>query len=196
MGGLLVVDTLIAMASCRPDNGAPLWPKIIAVIAFDTPVCHFIFRPVSFNFYQYFGLHPSLFKHKLTESIGYAQQAGKIGQSLWSIGQKFTASSFASSAHSSQPLAITAPPTANAGWAKWAPAAYGVGGALFAGAAAGAAYYRKDDLGLGYKWMTDHMKYVGNLWDQDALARRMEKVNSICAELEIHFRWYGILFLK
>jgi hypothetical protein len=38
MGGLLIADTLIAMASSLPDPSVPLWPKIIAVIAFDTPV--------------------------------------------------------------------------------------------------------------------------------------------------------------
>jgi hypothetical protein len=38
MGGLLVADTLIQMADSRVDKEAPLWPKIVAVIAFDTPV--------------------------------------------------------------------------------------------------------------------------------------------------------------
>jgi hypothetical protein len=49
-----------------------------------------------------------------------------------------------------------------------------VGGALLAGAAAGASYYKRDDLGLGYSWATDHMKYVSHLWDGDALGRRVE----------------------
>jgi len=177
MGGLLIADTLLAMADSRPDKEAPLWPKIIAVIAFT----------------QYYGLNPSMFKHKLTEGIGYAQQAGKIGQSLFAIGQKFTGGSNASmassaaSATSASPLAITAPPAS--GWSKWAPAAYGIGGALVAGAAAGTAYWKKDDLGMGYTWMTDHMKYVGNLWDQDALKRRMGRVQEVSDELGIRFRW-------
>jgi hypothetical protein len=38
MGGLLVADTFLAMAASRPDKGAPLWPKIVALLAFDTPV--------------------------------------------------------------------------------------------------------------------------------------------------------------
>lgn len=38
MGGLLAADTLINLASSRPDPQAPLWPNIIACIAFDTPV--------------------------------------------------------------------------------------------------------------------------------------------------------------
>lgn len=38
MGGLLIADTLLEMFHSRPDKDAPLWPKIIAVIAYDTPV--------------------------------------------------------------------------------------------------------------------------------------------------------------
>jgi hypothetical protein len=38
MGGLLIADTLIAMHKSRPDPKAPLWPRIIALVAFDTPV--------------------------------------------------------------------------------------------------------------------------------------------------------------
>lgn len=39
MGGLLAADTFLAMADSRPDKTAPLWPKIVACLAFDTPVC-------------------------------------------------------------------------------------------------------------------------------------------------------------
>jgi len=38
MGGLLAADTLLAIANSQPDKEAPLWPRIIACIAFDTPV--------------------------------------------------------------------------------------------------------------------------------------------------------------
>jgi hypothetical protein len=38
MGGLLAADALLAIANSRPDKEAPLWPRIIACIAFDTPV--------------------------------------------------------------------------------------------------------------------------------------------------------------
>jgi hypothetical protein len=41
MGGLLAADTFLAMVNSRPDKAAPLWPKIIACLAFDTPVCVF-----------------------------------------------------------------------------------------------------------------------------------------------------------
>jgi hypothetical protein len=38
MGGLLAADALLAFVNSRPDKNAPLWPNIIACIAFDTPV--------------------------------------------------------------------------------------------------------------------------------------------------------------
>lgn len=38
MGGLLVADSLCEFVNTRADKKAPLWPKIIACIAFDTPV--------------------------------------------------------------------------------------------------------------------------------------------------------------
>jgi hypothetical protein len=38
MGGLLAADILIQLADSRVDKVAPLWPRVIALIAFDTPV--------------------------------------------------------------------------------------------------------------------------------------------------------------
>ena len=60
-------------------------------------------------------------------------------------------------------------------WAKWAgPAAYAVGGAIVAGAAAGSAYYQREQLSSGISWATEHMQYVGNLWDEPALKKRID----------------------
>ena len=48
MGGLLAADSLIGMVNSRPDKLAPLWPKIVACIAFDTPVRRCTEEPQSF----------------------------------------------------------------------------------------------------------------------------------------------------
>jgi hypothetical protein len=40
MGGLLAADSLHAFIHSRSDVNAPLWPNIIACLAFDTPVYH------------------------------------------------------------------------------------------------------------------------------------------------------------
>ena len=61
-------------------------------------------------------------------------------------------------------------------WGRWAPAAYTVGGALIAGAAAGAAYYHRADIGTSYGTLMEHMQYVGVLWDKDALVERVRKL--------------------
>lgn len=42
-----------------------------------------------------------------------------------------------------------------------------------AGAVAGTAYYRRADIETGYGALTEHMQYVGALWDKDALAARV-----------------------
>lgn len=85
----------------------------------------------------------------------------------------------------------TTPPnaqTSGSSWSKWAPAAYAVGGALVAGAAVGGAYYKREDLGQGYTWATDHMKYVRNLWDEDALKRRVETLLDVEKDMGVVFR--------
>ncbi|KAL0949364.1 hypothetical protein HGRIS_009433 [Hohenbuehelia grisea] len=158
MGGLLAADSLLEFIRTRPDQTAPLWPKIIACIAFDTP---------------YLGLHPFVFKNSASKAFEYASTAHSTVSSILGT---FSGKSPAAAAKGPVP-AIAAPPStqaASSGWSKWAPAAFAVGGALMAGAAAGGVYYKRDDIGEGYSWFTDHMKYVGNLWNEGALKARVE----------------------
>lgn len=68
------------------------------------------------------------------------------------------------------------------------PAAYAVGGALIAGAAAGTAYYKREDLGGAYAWAGDHMKYVGTLWDEKRLQVRLDTLLQIENEMNVSFR--------
>lgn len=42
-----------------------------------------------------------------------------------------------------------------------------------AGAVAGTAYYHRSDIETSYGALTQHMQYVGALWDKDALAERV-----------------------
>ena len=65
---------------------------------------------------------------------------------------------------------------------------YAVGGAILAGAVAGGAYYKRDDLTQGLSWATDHMKYVGNLWDEESLNQRVEALIDIEKERGVIFR--------
>jgi hypothetical protein len=139
MGGLLAADTLLEFIKSRPDHKAPLWPKIVACLAFDTP---------------YLGLHPFVFKNTATKAGEYISAAQGVGSAVF--GSFFSQNSSTPGAAGPSAGALPAPP--KTGWAKWAPAAYAVGGAMLAGAAAGGAYWKKDEIGAGVTWANDHMK--------------------------------------
>lgn len=49
-------------------------------------------------------------------------------------------------------------------------------------AAAGTAYARRQDIGSGVTWAQDHMKYVGNLWDEQKLGERVERLMKLSKE--------------
>lgn len=180
MGGLLAADTLCAFIKSRPDEGAPLWPRVIGCIAFDTP---------------YLGLHPFVFKNSATKVAEVADTARTIvSDVLYFVGK----SQDTSQAKPNPPLPQIAPAkesesTSKAtGWARWAPAAYTVGGAIAAGAAAGAAYWRREDITSGYKWAFDHMKYVGNLWDKEAMGKRLDDL-VLVEQQGITFKMFYVL---
>ncbi|KAF5390037.1 hypothetical protein D9757_003866 [Collybiopsis confluens] len=178
MGGLLAADSIIEFYKTRPDTKAPLWPKIVACIAFDTP---------------YYGLHPYVFKNTATKAAEYANAAKAVGSAIWG---SFASNNASSSSSSSQPVAANiAPPSSGntSGWAKWAPAAYTVGGALVAGAAAGGAYWHRQDIGVAHTWATDHMKYVRTLWDEEALRRRVDTLIEIEKMEGVIFRTFYTL---
>jgi len=181
MGGLLAADSLLEFVRTRPDQTAPLWPNIIACLAFDTP---------------YFGVHPFVFKNSAAQAAGYVRSAREVFTSFQSFSSKSTsASAPAGAAKAAITAASTSKASASASastspWSKWTPAAYAVGGALLAGAAAGTAYYKRDDLGFGYKWVTDHMRYVGALWDEAALHRRVDALVEIEQEMGVIFRTF------
>ncbi|KAG2013289.1 hypothetical protein CC2G_010218 [Coprinopsis cinerea AmutBmut pab1-1] len=173
MGGLLAADSLREFVNSRPDKQAPLWPRIIALLAFDTP---------------YLGLHPHIVKDSVEKAADHFNAAKTVGSALFGSLAGFTAGK-----------AATAPAAPNAAsssqtqspWAKWAaPAAYAIGGAVLAGAAAGGAYYARDHLTQGYTWATDHMKYVGNLWDEQGLKARVETLVDIDEQEGVIFRNY------
>jgi hypothetical protein len=151
--------------------------------------CEFVVwcSPTAANLSKYLGLHPAVFKNSATKAVEYAGAARNVVSDMFSLFGKKGASSTVSG---QPPLAIAAAPTAERGWAKWAPAAYAVGGALVAGAAAGTAYYRRDDIGSGYSWATDHMNYVRSLWDEEALRKRMRDLNDVQVHLGVTFRSY------
>lgn len=92
-----------------------------------------------------------------------------------------------------KPVAALLPPEPVTGaggfWQRWGTTALAVGGAaIAAGAAASAAYYKKEEIGSGYTWATDHMKYVGNLWDEQELNKRLNTIVGYDKKMGILFR--------
>ncbi|OJT09035.1 hypothetical protein TRAPUB_60 [Trametes pubescens] len=179
MGGLLAADALIEFVNTRPDKLAPLWPNIVACIAFDTP---------------YLGLHPFMFKNSATQAADYVRSATNVlsGFKGWGAKTATTTTTASTSAALAAAAAAGAQSTTatTSVWSKWAPAAYAVGGALIAGAAAGTAYYKRDDIGTSYAWVSDHMKYVGNLWSQAELEERLSKLLEIEARMGVLFHTF------
>ncbi|OSC98955.1 hypothetical protein PYCCODRAFT_1374140 [Trametes coccinea BRFM310] len=179
MGGLLAADALIEFVNTRPDKLAPLWPNIVACIAFDTP---------------YLGLHPFVFKNSATQAAGYVRSATSVLSGFKGWGSKTatttTTATKAPIAAGAASSAQTTTASSTSVWQKWAPAAYAVGGALLAGVAAGTAYYKRDDIGVGYAWISDHMKYVGNLWNQEELEARLSKLLEIESQMGVLFHTF------
>lgn len=140
---------------------------------------------------QYLGLHPFVFKNSATQAAGYVKQAHELFSATGNFfGSKSTKPPPVPPKTPIAALPSTQPAASGASspWKKWAPAAYAVGGALIAGAAAGAAYYKKDDIGVGYTWATDHMKYVGNLWNEETLRKRLDELFEIEEKMGVMFR--------
>lgn len=191
MGGLLAADTLLEFIKSRPSEQAPLWPRIIACLAFDTPVRLLQLQHLFTNPSKYNGVHPHVFRNGATKAVQYLDTARTLGGALFGSAVGLGASKASQTpAPPPQPemKAITASPPATSAWSKWLPAAYAVGGALAAGAAAGGAYYKKQDVASGYSWVTDHMKYVGNLWDETGSKKRLEALIDTEKEQGIIFR--------
>lgn len=129
---------------------------------------------------QYLGIHPFVVKNTVGKYAEYATAATSIGSAIMGSFAGFTAQKAA------KPNTPSASPSS--AWSKWAPAAYTVGGAVLAGAAAGGVYYARDDLTQGLTWATDHLVFVGNLWDQAALEKRVEDLVDIEKEHGVIFR--------
>ncbi|KAG6833916.1 hypothetical protein H0H87_007927 [Tephrocybe sp. NHM501043] len=178
MGGLLIADTLLEFYNTRPDKTCPLSIRGQARL---TNACNI----------QYLGIHPHVFKNSVTKAAEYASAAQTVGSAVFGAFAGLGAKKATTS--NTQP---TTPTASSSGWASWAaPAAYAVGGAVLAGAAAGSAYYKREDIGTGLNWATDHMKYVGNLWDEAALSRRIETLMTMKEKAGVTFHTAARMFI-
>ncbi|KAG8754565.1 hypothetical protein FRC14_004945 [Serendipita sp. 396] len=185
MGGLVIADAMKAIKKSHNDDG-PLWPRIIAVLAYDTP---------------YLGLHPDMFKNKATEGLSYVSAAQGVFAGLGTLGL-WGASSTPKSGGSNKdgkkdttavvpgvkPLAQGTASSSSSSWTKWAA----IGGAVVAGGTAAAAWYHKDALasGVTYGWsfLTDHFKFVSSLMNEETMKQRLDEVVETSKARNITFR--------
>ena len=65
---------------------------------------------------------------------------------------------------------------------------YGLGAVALGAAAAGTAYYRREDFMNGWKWGFDHMTFVRNLWDDAGMKERLDALDTLDKKYSIRFR--------
>ncbi|KAL1405372.1 hypothetical protein Q8F55_009003 [Vanrija albida] len=181
MGGLLIADATSRIEAAT-HRGSPMWPNVVANIAFDTP---------------YLGLHPHVFKHQMSNAatqIGAATSvASKIdfaafGAGALSLGglawtnkaNKPEETQTRQKSASPSPSPATTPKPAASSWFSNNKGLLGVGALAALGvAAAGTAYLRRDDLAGGWKWGYEHMTFVKNLFDDEGMKTRMKRIDEL-----------------
>lgn len=156
-----------------------------------------------------------MFKHSASKAVGYAQTARDVVAGAGILGalggvtfrkqaeptpSKAKAQEVNGLVTASPPVARPVSPPSSpvpisgrSGWDKWAPLAYGAGAALLAGGAASAVYYKRADVNFGWSWASDHMKYIKNLWDEEALKMRVVNLVTTSEEIGVVFRTYVFL---
>lgn len=159
MGGLVAVDGALKIAG-ESDIGnasAALWPRVVAVVAYDSP---------------FFGVHPNTFRNQATKYISYAKQARDLSAHFAPIGAGLAAVWGMNRSNDQQQRQAT--PSGQSGGSRWAKALW-AGGAFATAATAGgvAAYYNRDQINGAYSYFTDHFDYVSNLWDDEGMKARL-----------------------
>lgn len=75
-------------------------------------------------------------------------------------------------------------------WWKAKGAMTAIGALAVGAAAAGTVYYQRDTFATGWKYGYDHMTFVKNLWDADALKKRLEVANELSISRNVVFAKY------
>ncbi|WFD01415.1 hypothetical protein MOBT1_000078 [Malassezia obtusa] len=170
MGGLVSMDAALQLHRTTP-KGREVWPCVAGILAYDTP---------------YLGgtcpahaVHPHVFKHQFSTYHEYANSAIKLGAILGPIGGSLAAQ-FTSRP---SPRANAPASSSRLSTAAWV----GVGTAAVAAvgtAAATAILNRVDPANEPYRWIMDHLAFVRNLWETDAMSQRLE--DGIRHEIPFH----------
>ncbi|KAL7421529.1 hypothetical protein Q5752_003298 [Cryptotrichosporon argae] len=206
MGGLLIADAAQRIAQTTRE-GDPMWPNVVGILAFDTPYLglhphvfkHHLSRAAS---------HLDTAKTLASNLIVLSPFALGLG-----FGKKSATTSPAPTPSRSGTPANRPPPTpaadeigsalppsdaaASSSSKPWfslpsipAPsgkAMYGLGALALGAAAAGTAYYRRDDLVMGWTWGYEHMTFVRALWDDNGMCARLDNIDRLGRERAVVF---------
>ncbi|KDE05870.1 hypothetical protein MVLG_03813 [Microbotryum lychnidis-dioicae p1A1 Lamole] len=165
MGGLVIADSTLSALGMLP---------ILGLICYDSPLL---------------GLHPAVFRNTFDKALSYASQ-GQAALSALTAGYGFIRSTTGNASYSSSGSGKTTPPkdgkksnevaassnaSSSKGWFSLATMA-GVGAAVGAIGAAGAAYYNREAIGNHWSWATSHLSFVGELWKTTEMEQRIQHI--------------------
>ncbi len=162
MGGIVAADAVLNIAREGGWKEGKLWPRITSVLAFDSP---------------YLGVHPGVFKNSIDKYQGYVKTATDVGAVLAPLGAALGASfGFGQASRGSERTTPTSAGSGNRSPWFWAASA---ATAALAGAAGAGIYATRGTLGQSYTWVSDHLSFVGNLWDQKGNEKRLEDIATL-----------------
>lgn len=115
-------------------------------------------------------VHPHVFKNQFSAYHNYANSALKLGAVLSPIGGGLAAQFASRSTQGSNGASATPSRLSTAAW-------IGVGTAAAAAigtAAASAVINKTNPVDESYRWVTEHLAFVRNLWEVDAMSQRLD----------------------
>ncbi|WRT66132.1 uncharacterized protein IL334_003085 [Kwoniella shivajii] len=219
MGGLLIADAARDVAA-NTREGDIMWPRIVGILAFDTPYLglhphtfkHHLSQAASYvdqarNIASAVGMLSPMamglgfgkFGKKTEEPPSEAGPSGSRPSSTQKSkngkGKETETDTTVLPNSSTTPETTTT--TTNTFWSKL-PAMvppstktmYGLGAAALGAVALGTAYYRREDFITGWRYGYDHMTFVKNLWDDEAMKKRLVDINDLIEERKVVFHNY------
>ncbi|RPA96900.1 hypothetical protein L873DRAFT_1810691 [Choiromyces venosus 120613-1] len=170
MGGIVAADTLLSILDDQVVKSGPnspekfMFPYIQGILAFDTP---------------YLGLSPAVFAYGADTNLKTASTAISQVSTLASGFFASRAATEGSKALNPDPKEKKKEPEAPGLWAQWGKVAAYAGAATVLAAGGAAAYFKRDELGQSWGWVSSHLEFVGVLMKGEQLKERTERASNV-----------------